>query len=54
MLVPTHIVIEAENLAVELGISFRDCLDILMRAYLREVEAEIVIGHTNQGVLVIS
>ena len=32
--IPTHIVIEADNLAKETGLNFRDCLEILVKAYL--------------------
>ena len=33
-LVPTNITIEADNLAKETGLNFRDCLEILVKAYL--------------------
>lgn len=33
--VPDNLIREADNLSKETRISFRDCLDILMKAYLR-------------------
>ena len=33
-IIPNQIVIEADNLSKEIGISFRDCLEVLYRTYL--------------------
>lgn len=37
MKVPNEVAQAADNMAKEIRLSFRDCLDILMRAYLQEI-----------------
>ena len=39
---------EADNMAKETGLSFRDCLDILMNAYLRETAKRQPVGDNHR------
>jgi hypothetical protein len=41
MKVPDNIVQAADNMSKETRLSFRDCLDILMRTYLADGEVEL-------------
>ncbi len=38
MNVPFELIRDADNMAKETGLSFRDCLDILVTAYLQEMQ----------------